>query len=168
MYAVYFSGDNTDVSITGKSHICELMHRGGKLQVSGESGSPGISIGCTTLELSGNAQMGVRHVHLGRLLTWQDEGSMREANVTGEAALVGHDISIRNVRFRTEDSGTVVLRNIERHGGSKFEKKAGESRSTSEDPPLLRMKMSHTWARQNLQSCPKRISLLFTTELFRF
>ena len=116
MYALYFSGDKTDVSITGKSHICELMHRGGKLRISGEPGEPGISIGCTTLELSGNAQMDVRHVHLGRPLTWQDAGSMGEANVTGKATLVGHDVSIRNVRFRTEDGGTVVLRNVERHG----------------------------------------------------
>lgn len=116
MYAVYFSGDETDISITGKSHICELMHRGGKLQISGEPGRPGISIGCTTLELSGDAQMDVRHVHLGRPLTWQDEGSMGEANVTGEATLVGHNISVSNVRFRTEDSGTVDLHNVERHG----------------------------------------------------
>ncbi len=116
MYAAYFSGDKTDVSITGKSHICELMHRGGKLRIAGESDKPGISIGCTTLDLSGNAQMDVRHVHLGRPLTWQDEGSMGEANVTGEAMLVGHDVSVRNVRFRTEDNGTVDLRNVERRG----------------------------------------------------
>jgi hypothetical protein len=116
MYALYFSGDKTDVSVTGKSHICELMQRGGKLQIRGELGRPGISIGCTTLELSGNAQMDVRRVHLGRPLSWQDEGSMGEANVTGEATLVGQDISVRNVRFRTEDNGSVVLRNIERHG----------------------------------------------------
>jgi len=116
MYALYFSGHKTDVSICGKSHICELMHRGGKLQIIGEPGRPGISIGCTTLEMSGNAQMDVRHVHLGRPLSWQDEGSMGEANVTGEAAFVGHDISVRNVRFRTEDNGTVDLRNVERHG----------------------------------------------------
>ena len=60
--------------------------------------------------------MAVRNVHLGRPLTWQEESSMGEANVTGEASLVGHDISVRNVRFRTEDSGTVDLRNVERHG----------------------------------------------------
>jgi hypothetical protein len=116
MYALYFSGEQTDVSITGKSHICELMHRGGKLQISGEPGMSGLSIGCTTLELSGNAQMNIRHVHLGRPLTWQDEGSMGEANVTGEAALVGDDISVRKVRFRSEENGTVVLRNVVRHG----------------------------------------------------
>jgi hypothetical protein len=116
MYALYFSGDKTDISIRGRSHICELMHRGGRLQISGERGGPGISIGCTTLELSGNAQMNLHHVHLGRPLAWQDEGSMGEANVTGKATLVGHDISVRNVRFRTEGSGTVVLRDIDRHG----------------------------------------------------
>jgi hypothetical protein len=53
MYALYFSGDETDVSVDGHSHICELMHRGGKLRIVGKSGQPGISIGCTTLELSG-------------------------------------------------------------------------------------------------------------------
>jgi hypothetical protein len=136
MYAVYFSGDKTDVSITGNSHICELMHRGGRLRISGEPDSPGISIGCTTLELSGNAKMDVRHVHLGRPLTWQDEGSTGEANITGEATLVGRDISVRNVRFRTEDHGSVDLRNVDRHGQIEAREEGGkiqidERRSTA-------------------------------------
>jgi hypothetical protein len=116
MYALYFSGNDTDITITGESHICELMHRGGKLRVSGRRGGRGLSIGCTTLELSGAAQMDVRHVHLGRPLTWQDEDSIGEANVTGQAVLTGRDISVKNVRFRTEDKGSVDLRNVQAYG----------------------------------------------------
>ena len=108
MYALYFSGDKTDVSVDGHSHICELMHQGGKLRIVGKADQPGISIGCTTLELSGQAQMEIRGVHLGRPLNWQDEGAIGEANVADEAALIGYDVSVRNVRFRTEGSGRVV------------------------------------------------------------
>ena len=35
MWAVYLSGEKTDLSIAGTSHICELMHRAGRLKISG-------------------------------------------------------------------------------------------------------------------------------------
>jgi hypothetical protein len=125
MYALYFSGDETDVAITGKSHICELMHRGGRLRVFGPPGQPQITIGCTTLELSGDAEMEVRNVHLGRPLTWREETSIGEANVTEGAVLAGRDISVKNVRFRTEGSGKVDLQNVDRHGKLEIKQEGG-------------------------------------------
>ena len=122
MYALYLSGDKNDVFVGGKSHICELMHRGGKLEVRGTPGQNEISIGCTTLELSGNAEMDVRHVHLGRPLAWRDEKSIGEATIAGDARLTGGEISVRNVRFRTAENGRVVLTGVERHG--RLEKRA--------------------------------------------
>ncbi len=116
MYAFYCSGDDTDLTITGQSHICELMQRGGKLKVIGASGERSISIGCTTLELSGQARMEVRNVHLGRPLTWQTEESIGEANVTGAAVFTGSEVSIRDVRLRTEGNGRVRIQGFERHG----------------------------------------------------
>ncbi len=116
MYALYFSGNETDVHVTGKSHICELMHRGGRLNVTGSPGEYDITIGCTTLELSGDATMEVHNVHLGRPLTWKEENNIGEANVTGKARLYGSNISVKNVRFRTEDNGQIELNNVARYG----------------------------------------------------
>jgi hypothetical protein len=116
MYAVYLSGDKNDVSVTGRSHICELMHRGGSLRVTGTPGENEISIGCTTLELSGNARMEVRNVHMGRPLEWKSESSIGEATIADSAILTGGNITTRDVRFRTEDSGQVKLTAVTRHG----------------------------------------------------
>jgi hypothetical protein len=116
MWALYFSGDETDVSVNGRSHICELMHRGGQLQIAGSRGSDDLSVGCTTLELSGNAQMQLQNVHLGRPLAWKSEASLGEANVAGTARLTGDNLSVRNVRFRTRDDGQVTLTNVRQHG----------------------------------------------------
>jgi hypothetical protein len=116
MYALYLSGDKNDVTVTGKSHICELMHRGGKLKIMGAPGKNEISIGCTTLELSGRAEMEIHHVHLGRPLAWKAEGNIGEATIADDAILTGSDVSVRNVRFRTQENGRVELTRVERLG----------------------------------------------------
>jgi hypothetical protein len=113
---IRLSGDKTDVSVTGKSHICELMHRGGKLRVTGTPGKNVISIGCTTLELSGSAEMEIQNVHMGRPLSWQEEGSIGEATVADNARLTGTNVTMRDVRLNTTDHGSVTLRQVERHG----------------------------------------------------
>jgi hypothetical protein len=86
--------------------------------------------------------MDIRDVHLGRPLDWQDEASFGEANVIDEAALIGYDVSVRNVRFRTEGSGRVVLRGVLSHGrievredGGKIEIDQSESASADERAP---------------------------------
>ena len=61
------------ISVTGNSHICELMHHGGILKVTGTPGENEISIGCTTLALSGNAEMEIHNVRMGRQIRLPDE-----------------------------------------------------------------------------------------------
>ncbi len=128
MYALYFSGDETDVAITGESHICELMHGGGKMKVVGTAGRNEISIGCTTLELTGDAELQVQNVHMGRPLTWQQENNIGEANVKDNAKLIGRGVSIKNVRFRTEGSGQVDLQDVQQHGTLETKAEGGKIR----------------------------------------
>jgi hypothetical protein len=116
MWALYFSGDKTDVTIRGRTHICELMHRGGRLRFLGDPNDRALSIGCTTLEMSNAAVMHLEHVHLGRPLTWQDDKAMGEANVAGSARLVARDVSVRNVVFHTRDQGEVTVAEMTNHG----------------------------------------------------
>ena len=68
-----------------------------------------MTFGCTTLELSGEAKLIANNVHFGRPMTWQPEKSIGEANVKGEARLEAKNISINNMRFRTEDSDQVSV-----------------------------------------------------------
>jgi hypothetical protein len=126
MFAIYFSGDKTDMNIRGKTHICELMHRGGKLNLSGTPGKNDLSIGCTTLELSGTAEMNLRNVHLGRPITWTSDGAVGEANVTDNAKLTGHNVSIRGVRFHTRDTGRVSIEGIDKKGNVEIREEGGE------------------------------------------
>jgi hypothetical protein len=126
MWALYFSGDNTDVAVRGASHICELMHGGGRLHLLGTAGMNNLSIGCTTLELSGSAAMTLEHVHLGRPLTWTDDGAIGEANVIGNATLSGDDVSVRGVRFHTRDNGRVTITGLERKGKIEIRQEGGE------------------------------------------
>jgi hypothetical protein len=116
MYAIYLSGNENDVTVTGKSHICELMHRGGKLKIASSHGENEISIGCTTLELSGDAELEIHNVHLGRPLAWRAEKSIGEATIGDDALLTGSNVSVRNVRFCTRDCGRVELTRVERLG----------------------------------------------------
>jgi hypothetical protein len=126
MWALYFSGDRTDLKVQGATHICELMHRGGRVHLSGIIGKNELSIGCTTLELSGTAAMTLEHVHLGRPLTWTDDGAMGEANVIGNATLTGNDVSVRGVRFHTRDNGRVAITGLDRKGKTKIRQEGGE------------------------------------------
>jgi hypothetical protein len=109
MWGLYFSGDRTDLTVKGASHICELMHRGGSLKLAGTPGANELSIGCTTTELSGSATMTLENVHLGRPMTWQDEDAWGELNVGGEARLIGSRVGVRGVRFRTREQGSIQL-----------------------------------------------------------
>ncbi len=117
MYALYLSGQENDLTVTGQSHICELMmHNGGRLKVVGTPDRNDISIGCTTLDLKGEAVLEVRNVHFGRPLTWNGENELGEVSVSENARLTGDDLSVRNVRFRTTGSGHVDLARVRRHG----------------------------------------------------
>ena len=126
MWALYFSGDETDLTVRGATHICELMHRGGRLHLSGMPSRNDLSIGCTTLELSGTAVMTLEHVHLGRPLTWTDDGAMGEANVMGDATLRGNDVSVRGVRFHTRDKGRVRITGLTKKGDVEIRQEGGE------------------------------------------
>ena len=126
MFAIYFSGDKTDMNIYGKTHICELMHRGGKLNLSGTSGQNDLSIGCTTLELSGTAEMNLQNIHLGRPITWTSDGAVGEANITDNSKLTGHNVSIRDVRFHTRDKGQVSIKGIDKKGKVEVRKEGGD------------------------------------------
>jgi len=119
MWALYCSGDKTDLRVRGTTHICELMHSGGRLHLSGTAGRNELSIGCTTLELSGTATMTVEHVHLGRPLAWTDDATVGEANVVGNATLIGSDVSVRGVRFHTEGNGQVKINGLEKKAESR-------------------------------------------------
>ena len=75
-----------------------------------------MSIGCTTLEMSGAAVLEVHNVHFGRPLSWQDSSEIGEATIAGTARLTGREVSIRNVRFHTKDNGKVVLEKVVERG----------------------------------------------------
>lgn len=126
MWALYFSGDSTNLKVQGATHICELMHRGGNLHLSGTAERNELSIGCTTLELSGMAAMTLEHVHLGRPLSWTDDGAVGEANVFANATLTGNDVSVRGVRFHTRDKGRVTITGLDRKGKVEIRQEGGE------------------------------------------
>ena len=134
MYAMYFSGDETDATIRGKTHICEWMQSGGKVSVQGLNKSDDMTFGCTTLELSNDAVLQATDVHFGRPLTWQPESNIGEANVKDRAVLIGRNLSVNNVRFRTEDTGRVDLEGVTQNGRLEIRDDGGsiqiEERST--------------------------------------
>ncbi len=138
MYALYLSGKENDLTVTGRSHICELMlHSGGKMKIAGTTAKNEISIGCTTLDLGGEARLELENVHLGRPLAWQGENEIGEATIKGNARLIGSHLSVRNVRFRTEDTGQVALENVQRHGKIETREDGGSisiSDSNSQEP----------------------------------
>ena len=58
------------------------------------------------------------------------ENNIGEANVKGSARLHGEHISVRNVRFRTEEKGQVDLNGIEKHGSLETNQEGGTIRIT--------------------------------------
>lgn len=116
MYALYFSGEETDAAIRGRTHICEWMQGAGTVRVEGIEKSQDMTFGCTTLELSNNANLIANRVHFGRPMTWQPESNMGEANLKDNATLEAKDISVNKVRFRAEDNATVHVNGVERLG----------------------------------------------------
>jgi hypothetical protein len=134
MYALYLSGKQNDLTVTGRSHICELMmHDGGRLTVAGTPSGEELSIGCTTLDLTGEAQLDLRDVHLGRPSRWPGEREIGEATVKDEARLTGEHVSVRNVRFRTTGAGRVELDDVRRLGTIEVRQEGGSVRIAERD-----------------------------------
>ena len=128
MYAMYLSGDETDAIIRGRTHICEWMQSGGTVTVIGLNQRDDLTFGCTTLELSAKAKLIAANVHFGRPLRWQPENSIGEANVKDEAQLIATDISINNLRFRTEGKGEVRVRGYTQFGQLDTKQEGGSIR----------------------------------------
>ena len=125
MYAMYLSGDDTDATIRGRTHICEWMQSGGTVSVSSLAEQDDMTFGCTTLELSGRAQLIANNVHFGRPLNWQPEKNIGEANVKGNAELTAMNVSINNMRFRTEANGQVNVRGFTQAGTLETKEEGG-------------------------------------------
>jgi hypothetical protein len=69
--------------------------------------------------MSGDAQLDLQDVHLGRPTHWPPSQAMGEANVAGHARLTGRHVGIHRVVFRTRDSGHVEIADVD--PGSTFE-----------------------------------------------
>ncbi|TWU29075.1 nucleoside hydrolase-like domain-containing protein [Novipirellula artificiosorum] len=126
MYAMYFSGDETDATITGRTHICEWMQGAGTVRVQGMEKQQDLTFGCTTLELSGESKLIADRVHFGRPMTWQPENSIGEANVKDNASLQANDISVNKIRFRAEDKATIKINGVEKLGQMLTSEEGGE------------------------------------------
>lgn len=135
VWALYASGDKTNVTVHGPARICELMHHGGRMNLRGSSGSNDLVLGCTTLELSGGAQMDLENVHLGT--TGTDGRTRGEVNVEDTARLSGRNVSINRVVFRTEASGSIQLDAVEKRGEVTVHAEGGpvELRPNRKDSP---------------------------------
>ncbi|WP_197231657.1 nucleoside hydrolase-like domain-containing protein [Novipirellula artificiosorum] len=116
MYAMYFSGEETDATIKGRTHICEWMQSAGTVRVEGIDKPQDMTFGCTTLELSGDAKLIANRVHFGRPMTWQPENNLGEANVKENATLQAKNISVNKVRFRAEGDATVYIDGLKKLG----------------------------------------------------
>lgn len=127
MYAMYFSGEETDATIQGRTHICEWMQNAGTVRVERaasrstgrnqrDSLNHGMTFGCTTLELSGDAKLIANGVHFGRPMNWTPENNIGEANVKENASLEAHNISVNKVRFRAEDNARIAINGVTRLG----------------------------------------------------
>jgi hypothetical protein len=103
------------------------------MRVTGQEGDE-ISIGCTTLEVTGSAHLEVEKVHLGRPQAWGNEKSIGEANVQDDARFVGRDVSVRNVRFRTEGQGQVDLVGVRKLGMLETREEGGPIRVQVVEP----------------------------------
>ncbi len=124
-WALYCSGDKTDLKVRGATHICELMHSGGRLHLAGTAGRSDLSIGCTTLELSGSAALTLEHVHLGQRSAKAKDAVIGEVNVVENATLTGTDVSVRGVRFHTRDQGRIAISGLEEKGKIEIRQEGG-------------------------------------------
>jgi hypothetical protein len=120
MWSLYGGGPKYDLTVHGRdTRIAEFMHRGGTVRLRGRPGTRDFNLGCTTLEMSGDARLDVQDVHLGRPTHWSPSRAMGEANVAGNARLTGRHVGIHRVVFRTRDSGQVEITDADQ--GSTFE-----------------------------------------------
>lgn len=123
VWALYSSGDGTDVTVRGPARICELMHRGGTMRLRGTSGKNDLMVGCTTLELGREAHLDLEYVHLGNM--WEGSRNWGEANVSDSARLTGRHVSVESITFHTRQSGRVDLTGVEKRGEVKIRADGG-------------------------------------------
>jgi len=132
-WALYANGDQTDVTVRGPASLCELMQRGGRIRLLGTPGRNDLVLGCTTLELSHDAQLDVENVHLG---STSPKGKVRgEANVEGSARMTGRNVSVDRVVFHTRAQGSVRIDGVRELGGVTIRADGGPVELRSEVRP---------------------------------
>jgi hypothetical protein len=104
------------------------MHRGGKMRFIGTPGKRDLILGCTTLEMSGDADMFIENVHLGRPLNWESVKAMGEVNVAGHATLNGKNVNINRVVLSTRDKGQIDLHGVTEEGQIVLRQEGGSIR----------------------------------------
>ncbi|MCH5372636.1 MAG: hypothetical protein JJ992_01565, partial [Planctomycetes bacterium] len=112
VWALYFGGDKTDVTVRGKADICELMHSGGIVRLIGTPATTDLRLGCTTTEVRNTARLELQNVHLGSRSEWKNDRSMGELNVSGEGIVTGRHVTAHRVTIRTRDSGSVRIQDF--------------------------------------------------------
>ncbi|TWU29069.1 sulfatase-like hydrolase/transferase [Novipirellula artificiosorum] len=111
MWSFYGGGDRYDLTLRGSNvRIAEFMHRGGRARILGDPDADNLfNLGCTTLEMSNDAQLQLSHVHLGRPANWSPSPAMAEVNLTDDARLTGENCTANNVEFHASDNSSVKV-----------------------------------------------------------
>jgi hypothetical protein len=136
MWSLYGGGPKYDLTVHGRdTRIAEFMHRGGTVRLRGRPGTRDFNLGCTTLEMSGDAQLDLQDLHLGRPTHWSPSRAMGEANVAGNARLTGRNVGVHRVVFRTRENGQVEITDVDQ--GSTFEarEEGGPVKLATGSPP---------------------------------
>jgi hypothetical protein len=118
MWSFYGGGPEYDLIIRGSDvRIAEFMHRGGVAKVIGDADTnKTMNLGCTTLEMSSNANLHLENVHLGRPIQWGPANEIGEVNLQGDSRRTGKNCTAKNVSFHTKDQASVNIELTETTG----------------------------------------------------
>jgi hypothetical protein len=132
MWALYFSGGKTDVTVRGPANVCEVMQWAGKSRFIGTPGKNDLTLFCTTLDLHGAAEMEIENVFLGRPLDRPSDGTIGEATVRDDAKLTGRNVVARDMRFHTKGEGTILIEGLEKVGKIETRQEGGKATLSGE------------------------------------
>jgi hypothetical protein len=106
----YLTGERTDVLVPGPTRLNEVMIWGGKMQITGTTGTHDIVSSCTSFDVHGQAELTISNARLGIPAEWLGWKGRGQITVSEDARLIANHCDLHKIHLLTNDRGSMTFR----------------------------------------------------------
>ena len=105
----YLTGEKTDVLVSGRTRLNEVMIWGGKMQIVGTPGTHDVVSSCTSFDVHHQAELKISNARLGIPAEWRNWKGRGQITVSEEARLIADHCNLHKIQLLTNDRGSMTF-----------------------------------------------------------